>query len=235
LNNNSINIGKNTIYKISSTSFNEFSAQLIENNLESLCKEKEVVNIALSGGSTPLPILNILKDKKLNWRKFNFFLVDERVVESSSNESNFKNISHVFFQYISSQSFPFLKESMDLEKMIVNYRNEIKKHVVFDASGFPKFDLILLGMGSDGHTASLFPETSALNEKEAFYVKNYVSELNSYRVTLTYPVLLNSLRTFVFIKGEEKLSIFQKIMNGNEEKYPISKLQNINLNWIIGV
>ena len=118
--------------------------------------------------------------------------------------------------------------------MLQKYKKQIQKNVPFDKSNTPKFDLIILGMGNDGHTASLFPETNALSENEEFVVSNFVPQLKSYRVTLTYPVLLNADETIVLIKGEEKIKIFNEIINGKGDKYPISKLINSNLHWIIG-
>lgn len=227
-------IKNNKIQKSSESNFNTFSAQILKNSLEGLLEKREVINIALSGGSTPLPILYKLKDLKLDWSKINFFLVDERVVDIKSTESNYKNIFEVFYQYIPSRSYPILRKSSSVEEMLLAYERQIKKNVMYDETGTPKFDLIILGMGNDGHTASLFPETMALLENKEVIVQNYVPQLKSLRVTMTFPVLLNSNQTIVFIKGKEKVKIFEEIMKGKGEKYPISRLVNTNLNWIIG-
>ncbi len=227
-------IGNDTAYKISKADFNTFSTEILKRSLEDLSPKNKVINIALSGGTTPLPILEKLKEIQLDWSKFNFFLVDERVVEVDSDESNYKNINEVFYQHISSNSFPVILKSSSLEEMLLNYKKKIKKNVLFNKQGVPIFDLVILGMGTDGHTASLFPETKALSENEDFLVENFVPKFNKYRITLTFPTLLNAGKTIVLIKGEEKLKIFEEIMNGKGEKYPISKLKNSNLNWIIG-
>lgn len=234
LKNDITHIRKNKIQKTSKANFNGLSAQVLKNSLERLSAKKKIVNIALSGGSTPLPILDQLRKIKLDWRKFNFFLVDERVVDINSTESNYNNIYEVFYQYLPSQSFPILLESNTLEEMILVYKEKIEKNVTFNESGVPNFDLVILGMGTDGHTASLFPETQALHENKDFVVKNYVPKLKSYRVSLTFPTLLNSDEIIVLIKGAEKIKIFEEIMTGEGKNYPISRLTNTNLNWVIG-
>ncbi|MDA9339655.1 6-phosphogluconolactonase [Polaribacter sp.] len=225
---------KNSNVHITDTdSFNDFSANFIKNRIEKITTDRKI-NIALSGGSTPLPILKKLKQFDLKWNLINFFLVDERVVSLESSESNYKNIRDVFFDFLPSQNFPILKESNPIDKVVALYQKSISQHVPLDANNIPKFDLIILGMGNDGHTASLFPDTKALDEKKAFVIKNYVPKFESYRITLTYPVLLNSEQSIVLLKGEDKLKIYKEIMDGVGEKYPITKLLGPNLNWIIG-
>ncbi len=220
------------ILEIESVDFDVFSANFIKKKLE-LFSNKKAVNIALSGGSTPLPILNILKDYNLNWDTFNFFLVDERVVNVNSNQSNYKNINEIFFEFISSKSYPFLKENLSIDEMVLQYEKQIISNVNFTKSNQPKFDIVILGMGEDGHTASLFPNSIALKESKAFFVKNYVLALDSYRGTLTYPALASSKELIVLIRGENKLKIFEKVINGNGEEFPISKLLYSKINWLI--
>ena len=222
------------IFTTNTQNFNQFSANFIKEKLEKI-KHKNVINIALSGGSTPIPILNILKGFKLNWDKFNFFLVDERFVNVNSDESNYKNINASFFKDISSVNFPMLQENLSLDQTVISYRKKIEKNLKFVKPNLPKFDLIILGMGEDGHTASLFPNTEALNEQDNFVVKNYVPQLDSFRITLSYPTLLNCEESIILIKGKEKEGIFEEIICGEGLKYPITKLLNSKTNWIIGV
>lgn len=213
--------------------FNAFSANFIKERLDAIVT-KNKINIALSGGSTPLPILNILKDFNLNWDKFNFFLVDERIVNVDSNESNYKNINDVFYRYISSKSYPVIQENITLDEMVLAYNKHIQENVNFIKPNQPKFDMIILGMGDDGHTASLFPNTQALNECDEIVVKNYVPQMKSHRVTLTFPTLLACEEIIILIKGKEKIKIFEEIIIGKGKKYPVSKLMSSKLNWIIG-
>jgi len=221
------------IFKTSIQDFNQFSANFIKEKLEKIV-HKEVINIALSGGSTPIPILNILKEYPLNWERFNFFLVDERFVNINSEESNYKNINASFFKDITSINFPMLKENSSLDEMVSCYNEEIKNNLNCTQFNIPKFDLIILGMGTDGHTASLFPNTEALHEQNALVVKNYIPQLDSFRITLSYPVLLSGKERIILIKGEGKESVFKEIISGQGMQYPITKLLSPNTNWIIG-
>jgi 6-phosphogluconolactonase len=221
------------IFKTSAQDFNQFAANFIKEKLEKIT-HKNVINIALSGGSTPIPILNILKGFKLNWDKFNFFLVDERFVNINSDDSNYKNINASFFKDISSVNFSILQENLSLDQTVIYYRKKIENNLKFLKPNIPKFDLIILGMGTDGHTASLFPNSEALVEQDNFVVKNYVSQLDSFRITLSYPTLLNGEERIILIKGKEKESVFEKIISGQGLQYPITKLLSSNSNWIIG-
>ena len=213
--------------------FNVFSANFIKDRLEAIVN-KNKINIALSGGSTPLPILNILKGFNLNWDNINFFLVDERIVNVNSNESNYKNINEIFYKYISSKSYPIIQENFTLDEMVLAYNKHICKNVNFIKPNLPKFDMIILGMGDDGHTASLFPNTEALNERDEYVVKNYIPQMNSHRITLTFPTLLACEEIIILIKGKEKIKIFEEIILGKGKKYPVSKLMSSKLNWVIG-
>jgi 6-phosphogluconolactonase len=224
---------KQNIFNTSAQEFNEFSANFIKEKLNEMA-HKKVINVALSGGSTPIPILTILKEYSLNWDCFNFFLVDERFVDTNSSESNFKNINEYFFKFISSKSFSILQENLTLDELVNSYRKKIKENLVFTAPNLPKFDMIILGMGADGHTASLFPNSKALNEKDAFIVKNYIPQLDSFRITLTFPTLLNCDEVIVLSKGSEKEKVFKEVINNKGNKYPISQLLNAKINWIIG-
>ena len=147
---------------IKNKEFDLFSAKFLYNVLKKLSKNKKNISIALSGGSTPLPILGLLKDYKLDWEYFNFFMVDERSVPTSNSSSNFGNIEKVFFQYVNSNIYSMIDESFSIEDSAINYQNLIWSKVSLGKNGMPVFDLILLGIGDDGHTASLFPETKGL-------------------------------------------------------------------------
>ena len=101
----------------------------------------------------------------------------------------------------------------------------------------PVFDLILLGIGDDGHTASLFPETKGLYESEKGVIKNNVPQLNTERITLTYPVILNASKIIILAKGSIKNEILKEIKVGNGDHYPIAKIINSNVDTtcILGI
>jgi 6-phosphogluconolactonase len=221
------------IFQIKEDEFNDFSSNFIKQKLEKLYNKK-VLNIVLSGGKTPLPVLDKLKETNLDWSKFNFFLADERLVNINSDESNYKNINNVFFKYISSKNYPFLQEKVSFNTMILNYKKHIQNNVCFIKPNNPNFDMVILGMGEDGHTASLFPETNALKVIDDYVVMNNVPQLKSKRMTLTFPALKSCGEIIVLIKGHNKKKIFEDIISGKGEKYPIAKLLGTNINWIVG-
>jgi 6-phosphogluconolactonase len=116
-------------------------------------------------------------------------------------------------------------ENSDATAVAEAYEQTLQKFFAPPPGKFPRFDLILLGMGPDGHTASLFPETAALQEKSRFVVANWVEKLKTSRITLTLPVLNASRRVAFLVSGADKASVLREVLEGNApgEKYP-SKL-----------
>mgnify|MGYP000197279590 CR=1 FL=1 len=226
---------RKNIYKFKKEDFNIEAANFISDRIKSF--ENKPVHIALSGGNTPLPILELLKEKEIKWDLISFFMVDERCVPLDSDRSNFNNIYKIFFSHITSKSYSMVHEKGDYKMNAIQYEELIKTKVPISSNGVPKFDLVLLGMGDDGHTASLFPETEALLEKSKSVVYNEVPQLNSERITLTYPVLFNAEEILVLAKGKKKLQIIDEIHNGKETGFPIEKITNIveNLKWLVAL
>jgi 6-phosphogluconolactonase len=217
--------------------FDSFSAEFLYNTLKTLSENKKNISIALSGGSTPLPILSILKEYKLNWENFNFFMVDERNVPTSNSSSNFGNIEKVFLRDVNSSSYSMINENYSIENCAINYEKLLFSKISLGENNLPIFDLILLGIGDDGHTASLFPSTKGLNESKKAVIKNSVPQLNTDRITLTYPVLLNASKIIILAKGVIKSQILKEIKIGNGDHYPITKIINSNVDTtcILGI
>ena len=189
------------IYKFSLENFDSAVVSLLLEKMKYLlASTSRNINIALSGGNTPIPILELLSKEQVSWDRICFFMVDERCVTLESKDSNYKNIQTSFFSKIPASSFSMVLEGKSFEESIYIYSEELQK-LPQSANYFPIFDLILLGMGDDGHTASLFPLTNALKEEKKWVTLNEVPQLNTQRITLTYPVLLNSKEIFVLIKG----------------------------------
>jgi 6-phosphogluconolactonase len=217
--------------------FDSFSAEFLYVTLKTLSENKKNISIALSGGSTPLPILSILKKYKLNWKYFNFFMVDERNVSVSSSSSNYGNIKKVFFNDVNSSSHSMVKDKCSIEECAINYEKLICSKIPLGENSFPVFDLIILGIGDDGHTASLFPDTNGLNESKKVVIKNIVPQLNTERITLTFPVILNASKIIIFAKGAVKGKILKDIKTGKGDNYPIARIINSNVDTtcILGI
>ena len=172
--------------------FSLFTAEFLFKKLKSISERKKKVTIALSGGKTPLPVLNLLKDYKLNWECFVFFMVDERNVSTKAASSNYGNIKKVFFNKINTVSHSMMNDDLAIEDCVIYYENLLRTEIPLNKNNFPVMDLIILGMGDDGHTASLFPGTEGLEESQKCVIKNRIHQMNTDRITLTYPVLLNA-------------------------------------------
>ena len=217
--------------------FDSFSADFLYNTLKTLSENKKNISIALSGGSTPLPILAILKEYKLNWKYFNFFMVDERNVSISSSSSNYGNIEKVFLRNVNSSSHSMINDNYSIEECAINYEKLLYSKIPLGENNLPIFDLILLGIGDDGHTASLFPDTKGLNESKKVVIKNSVPQLNTERITLTYPVILNTSKIIILAKGAAKDKILKEIKMGKGDHYPIARIINskVDTTCILGI
>lgn len=222
-------------YRCKESNFNDFAANFLTKKFKDLEAKDRKINVALSGGSTPIPIFRILKDAEINWQQFNFFMVDERCVPLDDERSNYNNINQVFLKYIRANSFSMVKKDSETSEAVTSYSESLLSNLMLSDNGIPKFDLILLGMGEDGHTASLFPNTEALEEKEKLVVTNYVPQLNTNRITLTYPVLKNAEEAIVLIKGTKKNAIIDQLHASHASQYPMYELVNseLKLNWIL--
>jgi len=214
---------------INAKDFNSFAADFLYKCLKTLSEKKANISVALSGGSTPLPILSKLREYNLNWEYFNFFLVDERDVSISNPLSNFGNINKVFFRDLNSVIHSIIDVNNSLEMCAINYEKLLFSKVPLGTNNLPIFDLILLGFGDDGHIASLFPGTEGLNEKFKLVILNSVPQLKTNRITLTLPVLLNASKILILAKGSSKYGILKEIEIGEGDHYPISRIINSNV------
>ena len=145
---------------------------------------------------------------------------DERCVPIWDPQSNYGNISKQLFHKVKYESFPILNEAANYEKAALNYSETIKTHTT-SVNGIPQIDLVILGMGLDGHTASLFPDTKALRNTTDLVVLNEVPQLQTHRITMTYPLLLNAKNIILIAPGIEKRKVLDNIF---EDNYPISKI-----------
>jgi 6-phosphogluconolactonase len=217
-----------------------FAADKFVELSEHYIKQKGRFSVALSGGSTP----KILYDKlvqlyadDVHWNYIDFFWSDERYVPFDHPDSNggmaYKHllqpmdISKDRF-YPVPTSYPSAAQSaMEYEETIRSYFST--------PSSVPAFDLIFLGMGDDGHTASLFPDTKALHETRRIVSANYVDKFDTWRITFTYPLLNQAKHVFFLVGGADKAGVVREIHNEGSEKYPsaIVKPTNGELLWLL--
>jgi 6-phosphogluconolactonase len=189
--------------------------------------------IALSGGSTPRNLYTLIAanaSTTLPWSQMFFFWGDERHVPPDSPDSNYRMAKESLLSKVPippANIFPVPAENPDAAQVADIYEQTLRKFFAVAPGEFPRFDLILLGMGPDGHTASLFPETAALQEKSRLVVANWVEKLGGSRITFTLP-LLNSARCVTFlVSGTDKAAALHEVLEGNApaEKYPSRLVQ----------
>lgn len=197
--------------------------------------------VALSGGSTPKGLYSLLAtDSTLPWDKIYFFFGDERHVPPDSPESNYRMASEALLSRIPTPAnhvFRVPAEIPDADQAASIYEQTIRQFFKTAPGSFPRFDLILLGMGPDGHTASLFPKTKALQEKSRLFVANWVEKFQTNRLTLTLPVLNNAAEVMFLVSGEDKAPALHAVLKSDEpgELYPAKLVQPTNgkLIWLV--
>lgn len=220
----------------------ETAARLFVELANASIASKGTFYVALSGGSTPKAIYNRLAEPDLiaavPWDKIHFFVSDERCVPTSSDESNYGNAERLLLSKVkvnSANLHPIIAAEGDAAVAAVAYEKLVKEIVPQGPDGFPRFDLIFLGMGPDGHTASLFPQTHAIGERERAVVENFVPKVNANRITFTFP-LLNSAANVVFVVGgEDKAPVLVEILGENSVAYPSGNVMPTDgkLVWIL--
>lgn len=196
---------------------------------------------ALSGGSTPKGLYSLLAtDSSLPWDKIYFFFGDERHVPPDSPESNYRMASEALLSRIPAPAnnvFRVPAEIPDADQAASTYEQTIRQFFKTAPGHFPRFDLILLGIGPDGHTASLFPKTKALQEKSRLFVANWVEKFQTNRLTLTLPVLNNAAEAMFLVSGQDKAPALHAVLESDEpgELYPAKLVQPTNgkLIWLV--
>jgi 6-phosphogluconolactonase len=181
-------------------------------------------SVALSGGSTPRGLHEELArnfSSQLSWKDAFFFLSDERHVPPTDADSNYRMANETLLSKLpipAEHIFPVPTEMPDAGEAARGYEQTLQ-NFFRPTAPFPRFDLILLGMGPDGHTASLFPGTTALNEKKHWVVANWVEKFSTFRITFTYPVLNNAANVMILVSGADKAA-----MVGRALQYPAANL-----------
>lgn len=208
--------------------------------------------IALAGGSTPKSLYRLLASEpfknQIDWKKVFFFFGDERNVSPDDEASNFRMANENLFaplRIAGGNIFRWETERRDAEITAFNYEYTLRKFfdaaeitvANFDDFDLPRFDLILLGIGADGHTASLFPFTEALNETKRIAVANRVEKLNTTRLTVTFPVINSAANVIFLVSGAEKSETVKEILQGEAqpERFPAQSVrpETGNLFWLL--
>jgi len=199
--------------------------------------------VALSGGSTPRVLYELLADpaepfrERIAWAKTHFFFTDERHVPPDHPDSNYRMVNEAMFSRVSlpAQNIHRIpSEEPVAQDASEKYEIDLRKSF---GEAIPAFDLILLGLGEDGHTASLFPHSPALRETTRLVAAPWVEKLNAYRITMTLPVLNSGLSVVFLVTGASKAQILSEVIKTDKKSdlYPAQAIQPLNgeLVWFV--
>lgn len=248
-----------TILAQDEAAFLKKAAQIFMESAANAVAANDVFTVALSGGSTPKKLYSLLADSyyrsRIPWTKTHVFWGDERMVPANHPDSNYKMAHDQLFAHVPIPAINIHRIPTEMgstlevcrsyeQHMRVFFRNQVVKHpdskmVAQNATGdiFPCLDLVMLGVGEDGHTASLFPGSSLLTEKIRWVAGGFVERVNSERVTLTFPVINRAHQTLILCAGENKAAVVKEIFqSGNlSRRFPVQLVQPIagQLTWLL--
>jgi len=192
--------------------------------------EKGYFTVALSGGKTPVRFYQKLAgwDGRPFWHRTHLFLVDERFLSFDDQDSNYGMLRETLFEKIpipGGNIHPIPAEKGSLEISAEEYERDLKMFFKLSKGQHPVFDLILLGVGEEGHTASLFPGSEALSERIHSVAAFRLDESRHHRITLTLPVINHGEHVIFFVRGKNKAPILRKIINREDLSLPASMVQ----------
>jgi 6-phosphogluconolactonase len=224
---------------IRSENFVSDAAQFILGQAHAALAERGQFRIALSGGRTPRPVYSELAriGRELPWDRVFFTFGDERCVPPDDPQSNFRMARESLFVLagMPEKSIARMRGEIDPQLAAQEYQDGLDLLAAQRGEIVYRHDLILLGVGDDGHTASLFPETAALEEKTRKVVANFVPKFDSWRITFTFP-LINQARHICFLANANKnAALLEKVLAGDKQ-FPAARVEpsNGNLTWILG-
>ncbi len=180
--------------------------------------------VALAGGSTPERLYKLLAAspyrERVRWNAVHLFFGDERTVPPDDAQSNYRMAKRSLLDAVPEAHVYRMEGEREPHEAAASYDTVLREQFV--GQNPPRFDLILLGMGPDGHTASLFPHTDALDVTATFVVANYVAKMDTWRLTLTYPVLNAAAQVLFLVGGADKAPAVREVVQGasNCSEYP---------------
>lgn len=203
--------------------------------------ERGLFSVALAGGSTPQLTYQLLatdeyKDR-IAWPKVHIFFGDERCVEPTDPESNYRMADEAMLSALPIPSYNVHRILGEGDAVADASLYDDDLRTFFDPAPFPQFDLVLLGMGPDGHTASLFPNTDALSEQKTWVVANWVEKLGTYRITLTPPAINHATNIVFLVTGESKAERLLEVLGPlrDPQRLPCQLIKPVtgSLLWLV--
>ena len=221
------------------------AAELLTDMALETLTSKESFAVALSGGSTPKNMFATLVNDaalrdRMPWDRVHFFWGDERHVPPDHTDSNYGMTNEAMLSKVPvppENIHRLQAENPDAEKVADDYEQELRSFFKLEKDQLPVFDCVFLGMGPDGHTASLFPGTKALHERQRLVVSNWVDKFQTYRITLTTPVLNHADVVIFLVSGEEKAEPLREVLEGEKqtERFPSQLIEPTHgkLLWLV--
>ncbi|UZR95841.1 6-phosphogluconolactonase [Chondrinema litorale] len=235
---------ENHIIKIfnDATEASEFAASLIATSSKEAINQHDRFDFVLTGGSSPVKLYKLLTEEpsksKIDWKKTHVYHGDERFVPYESDLSNTRMADEILLNHldIPSQNVHKIDTSLEnVEAAAADYEKVIKEETGNNV--LPVLDLILLGVGDDGHTASLFPGTQVVHEKDKLVSTSYNAEQETERVTLTAPIINEAKLIAPMVFGKKKAETIKEILEGefNPDVYPAQLLRQAKgtVYWIL--
>jgi 6-phosphogluconolactonase len=202
--------------------------------------ERNEFRIALSGGNTPRPVYSEVAriGRDLPWDRALITFGDERCVPPDDAQSNFRMARETLFVPAAIPEKSILRMRGEIEPQIAaqEYQDDVDLLATQRGEQIYRHDLILLGLGEDGHTASLFPETAALNEQTRRVVANFVLKLNAWRLTFTFPLINHARHVCLLVNATKNADLIDRVVK-RDPKFPASRVNPAsgNLTWILGL
>ena len=220
------------------------SAEMFVADAQKAIEAKNVFYVAVSGGQTPEQFFQLLGEmpqaNSLPWDKIQLFWVDERIVDVDSEWSNYKLAADTFLSKVAIPQENIHRiptEYEDFKAAAHRYEQTIREVFKLEAGKLPQFDLIVLGVGGEGHTGSLFPGSYAAFDTEDLACAVYMLDEKPNRITLTPPVLCAASHLIVLVSGQEKAEILKEVLTSepDEVKYPIQTLWPVleKVTWLV--
>ena len=195
----------------------ERAAHILAAACEEAVEERGIFRLAISGGVTPIPLFRLLSAPdwadRLPWDKISIFFVDERCVDPEHPDSNYGLARRELLSKVPSIRFYRMRGEIDPVDAAVKYEQQLRQEFEISDMVLPRFDFIILGMGPDGHTGSIFPNSPAMAERKRLVIDQYVPERKADRITLTLPVLNNARCCLFMVTGKDKHPVLSRALN----------------------
>ncbi len=227
------------IFPDSQTRIEKALGQFVEIAQKSIHK-RNLFSVSLSGGSTPAPLYRALaapeNRDKLKWSHIHLFWGDERHVPPEHADSNFRMVKENLLDAIPipDENVHRVPAEMPLPAAALKYEGELR---AFFKGEWPRFDLVLLGMGEDGHTASLFPHSSGLDEEQRWFIANFAPKRGEWRLTLTKKAINAARNIMVLVEGRSKADMLGKVLTGplNPKDKPVQLIKPVDgrMIWLL--